>query len=177
MRYGFMMLVLLLALSAPRAEGPDSRQGLLFKTGLGLGVGFGGPFGAGVEAEWGRAALLAGIGTWGDEVSYEIGARYYFTDAGTRLRPHATASYGATHIIEYSNGIESHTGLYYGFSFLGGFDHDFRRPGGFMMTYALGLAVPLRLTSEDADRFESTGQSEPTADPAFTLSIGIKYQF
>ena len=166
---------LLLTLGVAQAQGP------LFKAGLGGGSGFGGTLGLGVEAEWNRIALLGGVGSGDVDVSWDAGARYYFRVPGARIRPHASVLYGPTHFVEYeiAGGSEpgKYTALIYGLNVLGGIDHDFRRPGGFMMSYGLGLAVPGNLPSEDVDRIEAVGGSPPEPNPALALSIGIKYQF
>jgi hypothetical protein len=175
MRHGPMLGVLLAALGAADAQPP------LFRAGLGGGSGFGGTGGIGAEAEWKRVALLAGVGGGDVEVSWDAGLRYYFKAPGSRIRPHASLLYGPTHLMEYEilGGPEAGTynALIYGVNVLGGIDHDFRSPGGFMMSYGLGLAVPGELPPEDQDRIESVGGNPPEFDLALALSIGIKYQF
>ncbi len=149
-----------------------------FKVGTGLLVGFGGVAGVGAEFEMEQMAILAGGGTFDGVVGFEIGGRYYFRPVDRKLRPHGTISYAPTHEIKYGNLSNlDHKALIYGFNFMAGLDHDFGKPGGFIMTYGLGLAVPGSLPQRVQDFYNAAHQPLPKTDIAPTGALGIKYQF
>lgn len=176
--------ILACAVAATAQDGGDK---LLVRAGAGAGAAFGGLLGGGVEVEFHRAALIANFGYW-DKPAFEVGARYYFMAPGENLRPHVTATYGPTAQIEYAtleydeDTEEFYLGdtkkdLIYGVNLLAGLDHDFGKPGGFMMTYALGLAVPGSVPSGVKDDYDAVGEDPPKADVSLTFSLGAKYQF
>jgi hypothetical protein len=149
----------------------------VIRVGAGFGAGFGGLMGVGVEVEMRRAALLASVGYW-NEPTFEIGGRYYFSEPVARYRPHATLTYAPTHEIKYGyEPVMDRRALIYGLNVLGGFDHDFGSPGGFLMTYALGMGLPGPMPDKVEDFYENAGQSAPEADAAVAFSLGIRYRF
>jgi hypothetical protein len=147
------------------------------RIGAGLAAGFGGLAGLVAELEFKRMAGLVALGTW-NETTFEVGGRYYFADVGRKLRPHATVTYAPTHEIEYGpTSADTRKSLVYGVNVLGGLDHDFRKPGGFLMSYMIGLAFPGEVSDEVKDFFAAANQPAPEADIGLTFGLGLRYQF
>lgn len=109
-----LVLLLLLPLSA-RAGG---------KAGVGSGLLYGTPlFGAGLELDLGsHLAALGGIGAGNYDAPWAIGVRLSLKRPQSRWRPHVTG-------MRWREGYGAYAGV----------DQDIGRPGGFVLTYAIGF--------------------------------------
>jgi hypothetical protein len=130
---------------------------------VGLGLPYG-VLGAGVDIGISRFSFVGGVGTalmgglgWG------AGLRVYFFDPTRRFRPHLTAMYGTTMIVDEGRG-SGYTVK--GFAFYGGLDHDIGPVGGLILTYGVGV-----LTNE----VPPPGVPDPRV--SIKVLFGVNYRF
>jgi len=159
-------LLLSLALAGPtQADGAPAiedriNHGVAAKLGLGLGVPYGG-VGAGLDLGIPYVSVLGGLGTtvFGG-MGWSGGLRVFFMDRTRKFRPHFSVVYGTTTVV--MDGSAGYT--LKGFGFYGGVDHDVGSPGGFVLTYGLGLIT-----------HEAAPQGLETGTPVKVL-FGVNYQ-
>jgi hypothetical protein len=160
--------VLLVAVPAAAVAGapqPDQRAetGPAVKVGVGMGIPYG-VIGTGIDVGLPRVSLVAGLGSaLAGGLGWGAGVRVYFFDRTRRFRPHLTAMYGTTMIVEVGRD-DGYT--VNGFAFYGGLDHDIGPVGGLILTYGVGL-----LTNE----VPPAGVPDPRV--AVKVMLGINYRF
>ncbi len=136
------LAVLFVVVTASAAAGPlqsaqQTQMNLAMKVGVGLGVPYG-VLGAGIDIGIPNFSLVAGLGTALEGVGWSAGVRLYFFNQTRKFRPHFTAVYGTTMIVDVIGGNGYTVN---GFGFYGSLDHDIGPPGGLILTYGVGLVT------------------------------------
>lgn len=160
----FALAVLLVAIPAVAAAGPPQAaqktdSGLAVKVGVGMGVTYG-VVGLGIDIGIPYFSVVGGIGTALEGVGWGAGLRGYLCNRTRRFRPHLTAMYGTTMIVENLGYTVN------GFAFYAGLDHDIGPLGGLVLTYGAGV-----LTNEPP----GFGVEDPQA--SFKVMFGVNYRF
>jgi hypothetical protein len=135
------LAALLVAVPAAAGAGPpqtaqQTEMDLAVKVGVGAGVPYG-VLGVGIDVGIPHFSLVGGFGTTAyGPVGWSAGVRVYLFDRTRRFRPHMTAVYGTTLIVDVVGG-DSYT--VNGFGFYASLDHDIGPLGGLILTYGIGL--------------------------------------
>jgi hypothetical protein len=166
---GAVSLAMLLV-AVPAAAGADPSQtarqtemDLAVKVGVGAGVPYG-VLGVGIDVGIPHFSLVGGFGTTAyGPVGWSAGVRAYLFDRTRRFRPHLTAVYGTTLIVDVVGG-DSYT--VNGFGFYASLDHDIGPIGGLILTYGIGV-----LTNEPP------GLGAPDPQVFVRVMFGINYRF
>ena len=159
-----------LLVAVPAAAGADPSQtaqqtemDLAVKVGVGAGV----PYcvlGAGVDVGIPHFSIVGGFGTTAyGPIGWSAGVRVYLFDRTRRFRPHMTAVYGTTLIVDVVGG-DSYT--VNGFAFYASLDHDIGPIGGLILTYGIGV-----LTNE----VPPAGAPDPQV--FIRVMFGLNYRF
>ncbi len=162
------LAVLLVAVPATAGADPSqtaqqTEMDLAVKVGVGAGVPYG-VLGAGIDVGIPHFSLVGGFGTTAyGPVGWSAGVRAYLFGRTRRFRPHLTAVYGTTMIVDVVGG-DSYT--VNGFGFYGSLDHDIGPIGGLILTYGVGLVTN-----------EPPGAG--VEDPRFSVKVmfGLNYRF
>jgi hypothetical protein len=167
--WGGAVSLAMLLVAVPATAGanpPQSAQqpqmNFAMKVGVGLVVPYG-VLGAGIDIGISNFSLVAGLGTALEGVGWSAGARYYFFNQTRRFRPHFTAVYGTTMIVDVMGGNGYTVN---GFGFYASVDHNlFNPPGGLILTYGVGL-----ITNEPP--------GPGVEDPRFSVKVmfGVNYR-
>jgi len=146
------------AVASPPQTAQQTQMNLAMKVGVGLGVPYG-VFGVGIDVGIPYFSLVGGIGTALEGVGWGAGVRVYFFNQTRKFRPHFTAVYGTTMIVQDVKTVN-------GFGFYAGLDHDVGPVGGLILTYGVGL-----LTNEPP--------GYGIEDPRFSVKVmfGANYRF
>jgi hypothetical protein len=152
---------------------------------VGNNFGIGSLSGVEVELEVAQMAIILDAGKiWMIHgIKPGGGIRYYLNSAERKIRPHLTMTYSPAWYIGYgysgsfSESVEKQL-LNYGVSILFGFDHDFGKQSGFIMTYGVGLSFPQDYTEKEKTEYFNIMKSDPKKpEIRIPINIGIKYQF
>jgi hypothetical protein len=161
------LAVLLVAVPAaagayPSQAAQQTEMNLAVKVGAGIGIPYG-VFGVGIDVGIPYFSLVAGLGTALEGIGWSAGVRVYFFNQTRKFRPHFTAVYGTTMIVDVVGGNGYTVN---GFGFYGGLDHDIGPHGGLILTYGIGLVTN-----------EPPGAG--VEDPRFSVKVmfGVNYRF
>lgn len=146
----------------PLQPAQQTQMNFALKVGVGLGVPYG-VLGAGIDIGISNFSLVAGLGTALEGLGWSAGARYYFFNQTRRFRPHFTAVYGTTMIVDVVGGTGYTVN---GFGFYASVDHNlFDPPDGLILTYGVGL-----ITNEPP--------GPGAEDPRFSVKVmfGVNYR-
>jgi opacity protein-like surface antigen len=151
------------AVADPSQTAQQTEMDLAVKVGVGAGVPYG-VLGVGIDVGIPHFSLVGGFGTTAyGPVGWSAGVRAYLFDRTRRFRPHLTAVYGTTMIVDVVGG-DSYT--VNGFGFYASLDHDIGPIGGLILTYGIGLVTN-----------EPPGAG--VEDPRFSVKVmfGLNYRF
>jgi hypothetical protein len=152
---------------------------------VGNNFGIGSLSGGEIEMEVAQLAIILDAGKiWMvNGIKPGGGIRYYLNSVQRKIRPHLTITYSPAWYMSYgysdslSESVEKQF-LNYGVSILFGFDHDFGKQNGFILTYGDGISFPQDYSKKEKMEYYNSIKDDPKKpEIRIPINIGIKYQF